>query len=253
MEKSKVIGNKSIKELVDENYIYASVLYYFGIQFYDYSTETLEQVCAQKGLQLPQVIKGLESVSRNSPDKHLLIFAYPVDLIIEYLKHKHFLFIKQELPYILKLVSEIPDGLDKEYPVVADLKFVFPHFVEDFIHHIFEEEDTLFSYILALHKSLEKKVCPPDLYFKMEQNSIQRFAMEHDEHDDEMRGIRKITHNYATEGVENLLLKVVYKELRQFEESLKLHAKIENEILFPRALMLEREVKEMYQQTSKFN
>ena len=31
--------------------------------------------------------------------------------------------------------------------LASDLKSIFPLFVEDFVHHIYEEEDTLFTYI----------------------------------------------------------------------------------------------------------
>src|SRR6478752_150995 len=43
-----------ISELVDQNYVHAYVLFYFGIRFYEYSELTLEQVCDQKGLKTEQ-------------------------------------------------------------------------------------------------------------------------------------------------------------------------------------------------------
>lgn len=247
------INNKKITELVGENYVYASVLYYFGIRFYDYSEKTLGQVCAEKGLKVEQVVAGLESVNEKGEEHDLKLFAYPIDLLIEYLKHAHYIFIKQKLPYIARLIESL-GAFNKSYAqTIDDLKFVFPIFVEDFIHHVYEEEDTLFSYIELLNDALHKKFNPARLYYQMEKHSIQNFAIEHDVHDDVMLGIRNITSDYLLPEDCGLLLKVVYAELQAFEKTLITHAKIENEILFPKSLLLEKEVKEMLQEKSRYN
>jgi regulator of cell morphogenesis and NO signaling len=93
-----------ISELVDQNYVHAYVLYYFGIRFYEYSAMTLEQVCEQRGLKVEQVVREMESPSYLR-EAELPLVSYPIDLIIEYLKHSHFLFIKHKLPYIARLVE----------------------------------------------------------------------------------------------------------------------------------------------------
>lgn len=246
------MNNRKITDIVDANYVHASVLFYLGIEFYDYSQKTLEQVCIEKGLNVNSVIKKLESVS-SSREENLSLREYPIDLIIEYLKHTHYIFIKQKLPYIAKLIESFAAG-HREYSVIErDLKFVFPLFVEDFIHHIYQEEDTLFSYIAALHKYISNKSNISQLYFMLERHSLQRYAVEHSEHDDEMRGIRRITNGYQSSDNTPLHVRVIYAELQSLEKSLITHAKIENEILFPKALMLEKEVKARFQEKIRLN
>jgi regulator of cell morphogenesis and NO signaling len=244
------ISNKRITELVDENYIYAYVLYYFGIQFYEYSEKTLEQVCAQKGLSVSQVVRSLESVAAPEAPAQIPVEDLPVDLVIEYLKHTHHIFIKQKLPYIARLIEKLNP---QHAALVRDLQIVFPLFVEDFIYHIYEEEDTLFTYIALLHKAKKKQLFPGKLYFEMEKHSMQKYAIDHDTHDDEMQGIRTITNGYAINKHTSLHLKVIFSELKAFEQELQLHARIENEILFPKALFLEREVKNMLSRTIASN
>ena len=50
-----------------------------------------------------------------------------------------------------------------------------------------------------------------------------------------------------------LLIKVLYAELKDFEEELKIHADIENRILLPKALKLELKLKQNIVEKSKFN
>ena len=246
------LKDKRISELVDQNYIHAYVLFYFGIRFYEYSEHTLEQVCNERSLRIEQVIRELESPTHVQEDD-LPLLSYPIDLIIEYLKHAHFLFIKHKLPYIARLVESFKAHHPDYLSVERDLKMVFPLFVEDFIHHIYEEEDTLFTYIKLLERSSKANYNPARLFYQLEKNSTHKFAMEHEAHDDEMEGIRKITNNYTLDTKAPLHIKVIYNELKDFEKSLITHARIENEILFPKAMALEKKVKETFFGKVQFN
>lgn len=246
------LKNTRIDELVDKNYVHAYVLFYLGIRFYEYSELTLAQVCEKRGLKVEQIVKELESPT-HLKEADLPLVSYPIDLIIEYLKHSHFLFIKHKLPYIARLVESFKAQHDDYLHVERDLKMVFPLFVEDFIAHIYEEEDTLFHYIKALEKASKGRFAPGKLFYLLEKNSVQKFAMEHEAHDDEMEGIRKITRDYKLLPRAPLHVKVLYNELKAFEKSLITHARIENEILFPKAMAIENKVKKCFFDLSKFN
>ena len=241
-----------ISVLVDQNYVHAYVLYYFGIRFFEFSELTLGQVCKKCGLKVDQVIREMEDPS-HLREADLPLMSYPIDLIIEYLKHSHFLFIKHKLPYIARLVESFKANHDDYRAVERDLKIVFPLFVEDFIQHIYEEEDTLFNFINSLERATKEKFIPTKLFYLLEKNSVQKFAMEHDVHDDEMRGIRTITKDYSLLPHAPLHVKVLYNELKDFEKSLITHARIENEILFPKAMALENKVKQIFFEKIKFN
>lgn len=246
------LKDQRIADLVDQNYVHAYVLFYFGIKFYEYSEFTLEQVCQQRGLKTEQVVKELESPTYLH-EAELPLVTYPIDLIIEYLKHSHFIFIKHKLPYIARLVETFRAHHESFTSIEKDLKIVFPLFVEDFIEHIYEEEDTLFNFILALEKASKAPYPPGKLFYLLEKNSVHKFAMEHEAHDDEMEGIRKITRNYAIENNSPLHVKVIYNELKSFEKSLITHARIENEILFPKAMALENKVRKSFFEKAAFN
>jgi regulator of cell morphogenesis and NO signaling len=246
------LKDKRISELVDLNYVHAYVLFYFGIRFYEYSEMTLDQVCKRQGLRVEQVVRELEAPT-HLQEAELPLASYPIDLIIQYLKHSHFLFIKHKLPYIARLIESFSAKHEEYAGIERDLKLVFPLFVEEFIEHIYEEEDTLFTYIQALERAAKGKCVPTKLYYLLEKNSVQRFAMGHEVHDDEMEGIRKITKDYHVDATTPLHIKVMYNELKDFEKTLVTHARIENEILFPKAMDLENKVKHAFFEQAKFN
>jgi regulator of cell morphogenesis and NO signaling len=244
---------KRIAELVDQDNLRAHVLYYFGIKFFEFPEHTLEQVCQEKGLMVESVVRELEFPGENFKEVDLPLISYPVDLIIEYLKHAHFLFVKHKLPYIGRLVESFKASHQDYMVVEKDLKTLFPLFSEDFIHHIYEEEDTLFKYLKLLERAEKGQYNPSQLYHMMEKYSLQKCAMEHEAHDDEMRGIRRITKDYYLTPDAPLHVKVIYSELISFEKVLQEHARVENEILFPKAMALENVVKKKFHEKTRFN
>lgn len=247
------LQSRRITELVEQDPIRAYVLNYFGIRFYEYSEMTLEEVCQARGLNVKQVVLELESPTHPLAEESLPLVSYPIDLIIEYLKHAHFLFVKHKLPFITRLVESFKTDHETYVFIEKDLKTLFPLFVEDFVHHIHQEENRLFRYINLLDKASKGRCNPSKLFYMMERHSLQRFTVEHEAHDDEMEGIRKITNDYRVDPSTPLHVKVLYSELIGLEKSLQTHARIENEILFPKAMMLENQVKQMFRDKVKFN
>lgn len=247
-------GSSKIASLVSSNHIYASVLYYFGIKFYRFPNHTLEDACEKAGVKVEQVIQKLEEAVKNNPKNELReLINYPLHLIMEYLKHAHSVFIKKNLPYISNLIENLNEDEPGYEQIINDLKIVFPLFSEDFIHHIHKEEDSLFSHIDLLHKVVKQGFLTPKQYLSMDKYSLQHFAMEHAEHDDEMHSIRKISNEYKLSRKAPLHLEVIFSELIAFEEKLRVHALIENHILFPKALQLEDQILKKYEDIVKLN
>jgi regulator of cell morphogenesis and NO signaling len=58
-----------------------------------------------------------------------------------------------------------------------------------------------------------------------------------------MSGIRSLTDDYQMPADIDLFTFILYRELQDFEKQLKQHAIIENNLLFPKALRLENEVR----------
>lgn len=249
---SKIL-KRTINELVAENHIRASVLYYFGVKFYDYEASTLEEVCQDHGLKVNNVIKALDLVNDASENTLLQLRNLPVELLIEYLKHAHYLFVKKRLPYIGQLIDGLTEVNFRYKSLSDDLKAIFPLFVEDFIHHIYEEEDNVFMYIDKLKEFEENGDKGTEVLYAMKRFSISDFALDHEVHEHEMEGFRKITNNYSYCDEADLHIKVLYSELERFEKDLLTHAKIENDILFPKTLELERQVKLKFEELSRLN
>ncbi len=108
----------------------------------------------------------------------------------------------------------------------------------------------VFYYVTKLLAASKESFNESVMFELMNKYSIQTMFKYH-ENDDEMKGIRELTDNYNIVGMTNTHLKVILKELQTFEKDLFVHARIENEVLFPKALDLESKVAKVVAESLK--
>ncbi|WP_258102628.1 iron-sulfur cluster repair di-iron protein [Marinoscillum sp. MHG1-6] len=236
------VFNQTIHSIVDENFIYARALSHLGIEFYLHPHRRLGELCEEMGLVKEQVLKSFYLFDQNQRLSFSELNKFSLPIIIQYLRHTHHTFIKEKLPYVAELIRHLK-GKD-------DLKLIFPEFVEEFIHHIYEEEDTVFGYIhqlVKIDRGMMKN--PAGALWEARKLSLESMHQEHLE-EDELAGIRDLIETYHDT---DLHWQVIAKEIRAFDREMMYHAQIENKILFPKALQLELSVKEKIQKISQLN
>ncbi len=233
--------HQKIADLVSKNPETASALHFLGIHFYHYTEQTLAEVCRERGLDPNLVIRKFNEVAQFPVPNLQNLIEYTPDVIVEFLRHNHFVFMKKRLPYVSDLVKNISP---QHSETLHELQLIFPLFLEEFIQHIYEEEDLQFSYILKLYNFDTKGIADEFLYEQLEKHSVGRFQEEH-VHEVGLGGIRELTHNFAISPQADLHEKVLLTTLKNFDIELTQHARLEDEVLFPKAKVLERRVLDM--------
>ena len=237
-----MVFEKTLGEIVDENYVYARALHYLGIDFFESPGKKLKEICEEKGLNRQQVIKSFYRFDSCSRLSFAELQQYPLELLTEYLKHAHHIFIKDKLPYIIHLVKKWEDH--------EHLKNLLPEFVEDFIKHIYEEEDTTFKYIesiCALKKGTVKAPFSrmlPFIDFSL------KAEFESHQHEDEFGGIRQLMSAFEPKTLHERVLQF---EINAFDREMIYHAEIENNIFFPKAIALEKDVRQKLRTLTQLN
>jgi regulator of cell morphogenesis and NO signaling len=74
------------------------------------------------------------------------------------------------------------------------------------------------------------------------QNPINMMEMEHEEVGKNLEEIRELTKNYTLPEDACASYSLLYRLLDEFEEDLHLHIHLENNILFPKALAMEKQL-----------
>ena len=246
------LNNKKVFDLIYDDYQFAKVLSSFGIDFYNHYDDNLSDLCLSKGISSDKLFGYRNSLQESFAFDKDTLRSSPINLVIEYLKDNHNYFIKNKLPYLQNLINNLSEK-KHHTDFSKDLKFIFPIFFEDFVQHIYEEENYFFDYIYKLFNATQGDINSSSLFVMMNKFSINKILNDHVSEDSEMAGIRGLTHNYSYEIIKNLHMKVIFQELKEFDDELSLHADIENNILFPGALKLEKKVSKILENISYQN
>ncbi len=112
---------------------------------------------------------------------------------------------------------------------------------EELTDHMMKEETVLFPFIKQLvnAKKDNQKLAP--VGFGTVQNPINMMEHEHEAVGNNLAVIRSITNDYAIPQDACASYKLLFKMLEDFEGDLHTHIHLENNILFPKALKLEKE------------
>lgn len=240
-----------VETIKKDRYI-AWSLHYFGVNFFRETKKSLQRICRENGIELEKVLK-VAGFFRNEHGLQLeQLQRYPIDLIVEYLKHSHYLFVKRRIPFIHDLIKLIPQNPANKL-ILDDLKFIFPLFEHDFVEHIHREEDDLFGYIELLLKAFRKEIPVNTIYHRISQSELQEHALSHQDEMDEMEGIRELTNHYKPAGNTDESILFLFDELKAFDEQLQVHARIEDHLLFPKAVHLEKHVRFLIFNSTRFN
>jgi regulator of cell morphogenesis and NO signaling len=247
-------GQHHLSEILEREPLAGSFLFDRGINFMHYPEHSLEEVCRMHNLASESVLCDLQKWPqlRNKPSVEELS-ELPLDLLLAFLQNSHQRFLWRRLPYMREIVENLNEQEFNHPGLISDIKLIFPIFAEDFIHHIHDEEDNLFRYVNDLYDEFKSPCNPGKLYFRSSGISLHELAKEHSCEDDEMKGIRELTNNYTLPKNASLNLKVIFAELKSFEKELRRHARIENELLFPKAVRLERLLNTRINKTSRLN
>jgi regulator of cell morphogenesis and NO signaling len=131
----------------------------------------------------------------------------------------------------------------KEHPEVVKVAGVFNGIAKDLGLHLMKEENILFPYVKQLAEAAKQNIKIAPAPFGSVNNPTQIMEMEHEQAGEDMSAIREITNNYTLPEDACATFTILYKKLQEFENDLFNHVHLENNILFPKAILLEKELK----------
>jgi regulator of cell morphogenesis and NO signaling len=116
---------------------------------------------------------------------------------------------------------------------MIEVSRLFDELRKDFEEHMDNEEKNLFPKIRLLSHDISKS---SDAEFL--RTDIDELELEHDKAGTIMQKIRTLTNNYTAPAGVCTTFHLMLDSLKAFEEDLHHHVHLENNILFPKALLL---------------
>ena len=177
----------------------------------------------------------------NDPNKFKAsdFLDYPLPSILLYLKKTHELYKSKNLQEIVMAVEK----LDEQDGVISALRFslssFFAKFKKDLEGHIQEEEVKLFPYVesLLISENSHRSSLP------IQRTILGDFLNQHDDHlERDLFNLVKALENLSDKYSDSFAFRMLLNKVSIFELDLRVHAKIEEEVLVPKAIALEKKV-----------
>lgn len=161
--------------------------------------------------------------------------------LMAHIVEKHHTYCREGAARLEQLLSSVVRRHGERHPELRRVQALFRKMSNDLRQHLLKEERTLFPLIARLEEARSRQMAPPRFPFGTIANPIRMMLFEHDTGNRELEEIRKATSDYSFPADADEEYRGLLEGLRDFEQDMKDHVFLENEILFRRAIALEQE------------
>jgi regulator of cell morphogenesis and NO signaling len=165
--------------------------------------------------------------------------SWPVDRLIDHIVDVHHAYVRDALPRIADHLAKLVSVHGERHPELSRVVTTYATVSDELMQHMMKEEQILFPYISDL-AARESGACGIVSPFGTVENPIRMMEREHRDAADGLGDIRDLTRDYTTPEDGCQTYRVTMQELAAFERDLHRHVHLENNVLFPRAIAMER-------------
>ncbi len=235
----------TIAEIVTQYPQTRRLLEELGLDYCCGGKTSLQDASQKAGLSCQEVLTKLnekidQSDSKESPPKNWM--AVPMTELIRHIVDIHHTYLKENLPRLKNLSEKVYRAhMQHHGDMLQKLKQVLETLRIDLEMHLAKEEEILFPLIREMESFANNQGPRPAVHCGTIQNPIQQMEYEHQSAGELLGQMRKITSDYQLPADACRSFQAFYEGLQDLEQDLHEHIHLENNILFPRALQLERQ------------
>ena len=239
---TNVTTEKTVRELALENPAVTRVFEKLGIDYCCGGNKSLDEACRAAKLNTDQVLESLEKAEQSAravQEKHNWQTEGLADLI-GHIKNTHHVYTREELARLGPLFDKVCSVHGKNHPELLQIRGVFQGLAQELTTHLMKEEMVLFPYIVRMEEAtIEKEPIVPGPFGTV-QNPVSMMEHEHDSAGNALRTMRAASNGYSAPADACVSYQTLYKALAELEADLHQHIHLENNILFPRAVAMEK-------------
>ncbi len=228
----------TVRDLATANPAAVRVFEKYNIDYCCGGRRPLAEACQELGLDAGTIMAEVEACGRPSTAGPDWTQASLSDLIA-YILDTHHAYLNKELPLLEARLEKIAGKHGEKHPSLAQLKQVFAGLKAELECHCRKEEMVLFPSIAEMEKARRQSRAPARLPFISVASPIRVMMHDHDGAGNALREMRRLSGNYAVPEDACPTFRATFADLETLERDLHQHIHLENNILFPRAALLE--------------
>jgi len=236
-----IATTKTVGELAAETPNLTREFEKLGIDYCCGGSRTLGEACADAKVSIEEALARLEAASAESKPTDQDWQNAPVADLIAHINATHHVFVREECPRIEALAEKVVSVHGKNHPELLQVQETFAALAGELSVHLMKEEQILFPYVIRMEESVLAGEPAPPAMFGTVMNPVRMMMQEHDGAGDALKQLRALSNDYAVPTDACISYKTLYQALQDFEADLHQHIHKENNILFPRAIAMEKQ------------
>jgi regulator of cell morphogenesis and NO signaling len=216
------------------------ILEHHGLDYCCGGKQPLDEACVAKGL-APEAIMNELAAAQASRDTERDWLTAPLGELAEHIIATHHEYLKLELPALgrrMDKVLAVHGARDPE--VLPRMAEVFGALRAEMEMHMQKEEVILFPVIEQYGRAEAQGQPMPPVRFGSIANPIAMMEREHASAGDALGELRQLTRDFELPAYACSTVRALHEGLQAVEADLHVHIHLENNILFPRAIALEK-------------
>ncbi|MRJ10819.1 iron-sulfur cluster repair di-iron protein [Ornithobacterium rhinotracheale] len=235
------LNPKTIGEFVAEDFRTAAVFKKYKIDFCCRGGRPLQEVCEQKNLNYTQILEDLDKAKQKNAEG-IDFKSFPLDLLADYIEKTHHRYVEDKVPVLLQFLNKLCRVHGERHPELLEIDQEFKTITQELAEHFAKEEQILFPFIRQMVTADRSGEEIPQAHFGSVENPIEMMKQDHENAGEIMAKIANLTSQYTPPADACNTYKVTFAMLQEFEEDLHKHIHLENNILFPSAIKLEKKL-----------
>lgn len=239
----EILERMTIGEYVAKDYRTAAIFKKNDIDFCCNGNQTIQQACIKKTFNTSDILAQIKTLSPVQVNEQPDFDSWPLDLLATYIEKKHHQYSNEKSEVIVSLLDQLCISHGANHPDLFKISNLFKTFTRDLKQHMEKEELLVFPFI----KSLVAALITDGTIDKSSINSIVTptalLMQEHRTEGEIFKQIVQLSNNYTPPSDACNSFKTAYKMLQEFESNLQQHIHLENNILFPKASILEENLR----------
>ncbi len=231
-----------IGEIVAKDYRKADVFRRYGIDFYCGGRKTLEKACENKKIDIEEIKEALKEVEKTPLPSAIDYNKWHLSFLMNYIVNTHHRYVTEVDPEIHEFMQKVAEVYAEKHYEIIDIARSFIKTSSELKQHLLREKTILYPYINKLIKAKNEQTELPQLSFGSVTQLIRKLEIEHNNMHYEMKEVEFISNNFTLPEDADIIFSNAYTKLKLFLDELLLHIHLENNILFPKCIALEKEL-----------
>jgi regulator of cell morphogenesis and NO signaling len=235
------ITEQTVSEIAIENPASTRIFESLGIDYCCGGRIPLKDACFKANVS-PEIVLQLlnnlkDAAGQTAPEEWI---AAPFAQLTSHIVGAHHDYVRAEGPRMLTLLQKVKARHEWVHPEVTTINDVFTALLQELSIHMLKEEQVLFPYLNSMDAAVRAGKPAPPAFFGSVRNPIEHMLADHNNAGDSLERMSTLSDGYQTPPDGCPTFRALYHGLAEFAANLHRHVHLENNILFPRALEMEK-------------